>query len=141
MAAVPFFFRRFRAGVPTRLAVASAAMSEGKIMNVKREINPLWLVFLLAATVVLIFWTISIFPLVGVILYDSNPEVAKSLTDLQRRSLNGSVQLVLRTAVIPMAALQIMWMLAYFCERREHNKLRKHLAETAVGSSPAKRVE
>jgi len=104
----------------------------------KREINSLWLVLLLTATVILIFWTISIFPLVGVILYDSNPEVAKSLTNLQRQSLYSSVQGLLRVAIIPMAVLQIMWLLAFFCERRAHNKLRKLLKEAAEVSSPTK---
>jgi hypothetical protein len=93
----------------------------------KRESSSIWLSLLLTATVILSFFSVSIFSLVGMLLYDSDPDVAKSLTHLQRQYVHDTVQMVLCFASIPMAVLAVMWMLAFFCERRNLKRMRKRL--------------
>jgi hypothetical protein len=99
----------------------------------KRSINTTWLVLLLAATAIMAAWTILLCKLSDMMLYDADIDVAKSMNDEQLRYMFEGARGVRELLMVPMVVMIGLWMLAFFVERREHNKLIKQLGQPAAG--------
>ena len=99
----------------------------------KRNISSIWLILLIVATAIVSCWTVFLFALSKMMLYDSNADVSKSMTEQQRDHMFTASTGLLRLELIPMVVLIVMWMLAFVSERREHNKLRRQLGQPAAG--------
>ena len=76
-----------------------------------------------------------IYQLRGVLLYDANELLARGMTSEQWQYVGSASTGVLRLVSVPMILLVIMWILAFACERREHNKLRKQLNQPVAGEA------
>jgi hypothetical protein len=101
----------------------------------KRNISNVWLTLLFLATVLLCGWTVLLFQFARMMLYDSNMAVSKTMTAAQLQHVYATSEGLMRLVFIPMLVLVGMWMLAFACERREHNKLRKQLNQTTADES------
>ena len=98
-------------------------------MKMKRDLNTIWLSLLVLASAILCGLVIVLFEMSGMILYDSNVAISKTMTETQRQHMySGSRELVL-FSVIPMAILTGMWVLAFLIERREHNETRRQFRQ------------
>ena len=90
---------------------------------------------LMIVSAIICGWMFLLFKLSGMIIYDSNVAVSKTMTDEQLQHVCDSSIGLLCFAVIPMAVLTGMWVLAFLVERLEHNRLRKATGQPVAGTS------
>lgn len=83
------------------------------------------------ASGIIVIWTYLIYELSSTMLYDSNADVVKEMTEAQQKHMYVGAKGLIRMTSIPMSVLSVMWMIAFVSERREHNRLRKLSANKA----------